>query len=307
MTARILGRVLVAVVLVASGAYFLVYLYRWQWNRALVSGVFFVAAEIAVVASVLLRRLQTIEDRVEELKDRPAPAPPPAALDAIRGSAPPPQNHFAWLQEPESRTSVFIPVLLGAGVLLSGVATVVERIAGATAKPVLEHGLALRLQPLALPAGGLLGPAGPVGMAPQRRGVVVGRVFAVVVAALLLYGAVDVIGDATQTRPDADTSNMTTSLILSIRHRESGHSAEETAEALWITCRSSLKRDLKAWLLPLPGGQASLAIAPGLGEHARRRIFGCLEDATLDGVQAAVVSSTTRPSEKADFRGEPLG
>ena len=53
MTARVLGRVLVVVVLVASGAYFLVYLYRWQWNRALVSGLFFVAAEIAVVASVV--------------------------------------------------------------------------------------------------------------------------------------------------------------------------------------------------------------------------------------------------------------
>jgi hypothetical protein len=295
VTARVLGRVLVVIVLVASGAYFLVYLYRWQWNRALVSGLFFVAAEIAVVASVLLRRLQALEDRIEELKDRPAPAAPPAALDAISASAPPPKDRFAWMSG--SRTSVFIPVLLGAGVLLSGVATVVERIAGATAKPVLEHRLAMRLQPLALPAGGLLGPGAVVAVAPRpRRGVVAGRVFAAVVAGLLLYGAIDVISDATQTRPDRDTSGMTTDLVLSVSHREAGRSALETTEALWAACQSTLRRSLSSRLVALGSGQVRLEVTPGLGEHASRRVVGCLEDATFERVQADVVSSTTRPS-----------
>jgi hypothetical protein len=292
VTARVLGRVLVVVVLVASGAYFLVYLYRWQWNRALVSGLFFVAAEIAVVASVVLRRLQAVEDRIEELKDRPAPAPPPAALEAIRDSAPPPRDRFTWLRESSSRTNVFIPVLLGAGVILSGVATMVERLAGATAKPVLEHRLAIRLQPLALPAGGLLGPAVPLTVAPRRRGVVVGRVFAVAVAALLLYGAIDVIADATQTRPDRNTRGLTTSLVLSVSHREAGRKAVETTEALWTTCtRRPLTREPER----LGPDRVRLDVTPGLGEHAQRRIVGCLEDATFDGVQADVVSSTTRP------------
>jgi hypothetical protein len=283
--------VLVGIVLVASGAYFLVYLYRWQWNRALVSGLFFVAAEIAVVASVVLRRLQALEDRLEELQDRPPPAPP-AALDAISASAPAPRDRFAWMSE--SRTNVFIPVLLGAGVLLSGVATVVERIAGATAKPVLEHRLAMRLQPLALPAGGLLGPAGAAPALPRpRRGVVLGRVFAVVVAGLLLYGAVDVIGDATQTRPDRDTSGMTTAMVVSVSQRQAGRSALETTEALWTTCQSTLRRALNAHLTDLGDGRIRLEVTPGLGEHAQRRVVGCLEDATFDRVQADVVSSTT--------------
>ena len=295
MTARVLGRVLVVVVLVASGAYFLVYLYRWQWNRALVSGLFFVAAEIAVVASVVLRRLQALEDRLEELKDRPAPAAPPAALEAISASAPPPKDRFAWMSQ--SRTSVFIPVLLGAGVLLSGVATVVERIAGATAKPVLEHRLALRLQPLALPAGGLLGPPGVVAVAPRaRRGVAVGRLFAAVVAALLLYGAIDVIGDATQTRPDADTTGMTTAMVLAVSHRESGPSAVRTTEALWAACQSTLRNPPVARFAALGADRVGLEVTPGLGEHAQRRILGCLEDATFDRVQVDVVSSTTGPA-----------
>jgi hypothetical protein len=312
VTARILGRVLVVVVLVASGAYFLVYLYRWQWNRALISGLFFVAAEIAVVASVLLRRLQAIEDRIEERKGRPAPASPPDALEAIRRSAPPPQDHFAWLKESPSGTNVFIPVLLGAGVLLSGVATVVERIAGATAKPVLEDRLALRLQPLAMAAGGLLGAAAPVAVAPRRRGVVVGRVFAVVVAALLLYGAIDVIGDATQTRPDAATKGMTTSLVLAISYREAGRNPVATTEALWSACQDSLRtpraldRDPQAIGLER-ARMVRIDVTPELGEHAQRRIVGCLEDATLAGVLAHLVKSSIGPSTSEPGQGEPPG
>jgi hypothetical protein len=293
VTARVLGRVLVVVVLVASGAYFLVYLYRWQWNRALVSGVFFVAAEIAVVASVVLRRLSKIEERLDEVRSRP-PAEPPPALGPIAASAPPPRDRFEWLGR--SRTSVFIPVLLGAGVLLSGVATVVERVAGATARPVLERRLALRLQPLALPVGGLLGLAGPVALPAPRRGAAVGRALAVVVTALLLWGAVDVIADATQTRPEPELQGRTTDLVLSVRHREAGASAEETADVVWDACRATFRRTLSGSPEHLGGGRFLLAVTPGLGDHAQRRLLGCLEDATFERVQVDVVSSTTRPS-----------
>ena len=50
--------------------------------------------------------------------------------------------------------NVFVPVLMGAGVLLSGVAWLVERIARATVTPVAERGLAAQLDGLALPTHG---------------------------------------------------------------------------------------------------------------------------------------------------------
>jgi hypothetical protein len=299
VTARVLGRVLAVVVLVASGAYFLVYLYRWEWIRALVAGVFFLAAAIAVVASVVLRRLSAIEERLDELKERPAPAPapPPAALEAIAASAPPPKDRFAWLGS--SRTNVFLPILLGAGVLLSGVATVVERIAGATARPVLEHRLALRLQPLALPAGGPLGPAVPMVVAPRRRGAMVGRVFALAVAALLLYGAVDALSDATQTRGDTDMSGTTTAFVLEITHRNSGSDTVEATNRLWEACRSTFERTMNLEgeePVALGGNRVGLEVTPGLGKGAYREFRGCLQDLRVDRVQADVVSSTTGPS-----------
>ena len=62
---------------------------------------------------------------------------------------------FAWLTRTD-RTSVFIPVLLGAGAVLSALAWVVERVARATAGRAAEAGLARRLGLLELPADGLL-------------------------------------------------------------------------------------------------------------------------------------------------------
>ncbi len=51
---------------------------------------------------------------------------------------------------------MFIPVLLGAGAVLSGLAWVVERVARATAGRNAETGLARDLGALDLPHGGLL-------------------------------------------------------------------------------------------------------------------------------------------------------
>jgi hypothetical protein len=69
----------------------------------------------------------------------------------------PPRDHFAWLAESSSRLSVFIPVLLGAGILLSGIAWLVERIARAAARPGLEWRMPEQFDVLTLPNEPLVG------------------------------------------------------------------------------------------------------------------------------------------------------
>lgn len=135
-------------VLLTTGLYFFVYLWRWEWNRALIAGVLFVATEVAVAAVTVLNRLQRMEDRLQ--------SPDPAVLARIRESAPPRRDHFEWLSPRSGRMGVFVPVLIGMGVVASALAWLVERLAHATARPVLERGLASRLSALAWPAGGLV-------------------------------------------------------------------------------------------------------------------------------------------------------
>ena len=156
MSVRRLGLLALVATLGASGWYVFVYLYRWEWNRAVISGVIFVAAETALIGTLVLERLGRLERRIDESERRPARTPDPAVLARVREGAPAPSEPFAWLTKRTNDTSVFVPVLLGAGVVFSALAWLVERVARVTARPAAEQSLARRLDSLALPAGGLL-------------------------------------------------------------------------------------------------------------------------------------------------------
>ena len=151
MNARKIGVFGAVATLVASGAYVFIYLYRWEWNRAQVSAAIFIASEIGLIGWLLADRLRRVERRL----DLATLDGERRRLDVLRSTTPPARVGFAWLARPEGM-NVFIPVLLGAGALLSGVAWVVERVARSTAGRAAEQGLARRLGALELPTGGLL-------------------------------------------------------------------------------------------------------------------------------------------------------
>ena len=156
MTARLLRTVLGGLTLAASGAYTFIYLYRWEWNRALMSAAIFIAAEVAVMGSLLSQRLKVISHRLDD--QAAAPSRPAAAVlrrERIHAAQPPARVGFAWLSRPE-HMNVFVPVLMGAGVLMSGLAWLVERVARTTMSPMAERGLATRLDGLDLPAHGFV-------------------------------------------------------------------------------------------------------------------------------------------------------
>lgn len=141
MNARRLGMLATIAVMAASGSYVFVYLYRWEWNRALIS------------AAILLARFARLDRRVESLAG--APPTDERVRRRLHENAPAPAKPFAWLNR--SQTNVFVPVLLGAGIVLSGLAWLVDRIARVTAGPSVENDLARRLSTLQPPPGGLLG------------------------------------------------------------------------------------------------------------------------------------------------------
>lgn len=157
MNARRIGYLAVVVTAAASMYYFFVYLTRWEWNRALTSGVIFLAAEIALFGALALDRIAKLRGAITATPEPSAGRrvePRPQVLARLRETAPAHHEHFAWLKP--NGTNVFVPVLLGAGVIVSAVAWAVERIARATAGRSMERGLAVRLEALQPPAGGLI-------------------------------------------------------------------------------------------------------------------------------------------------------
>jgi hypothetical protein len=141
--------------LIVSGYYVLAYLYWWEWNRALIVAAFFIAIELAIAVLLLLARLDRLERRIDAaggLHGRER------TLGILRESAPPARSTFAWLDPKASagQTHVFIPILLGAGIVLSGLAWLIERVARAWAAPSFERDLAAQLDGLRPAVGGFL-------------------------------------------------------------------------------------------------------------------------------------------------------
>ncbi|WTW94038.1 hypothetical protein OG216_11840 [Streptomycetaceae bacterium NBC_01309] len=140
-----------AVAAATSFYYTLAYVARWEWNRAQMAGTFtLLAALIAAVIMVdaRMREVRRSLDRLGDLAEqrgaaesvaesapaRSVPALPARARPALADPATADHQDFAWLTVKPERYGVFIPLLLGAGMLASGIAWVVERVFARTAE-----------------------------------------------------------------------------------------------------------------------------------------------------------------------------
>jgi hypothetical protein len=134
--------------MLAGGLYMIVSLNRWEWNRALFFGLIVLIAEVGLATGLVLRRLSRMEyrNRVD-----------PAIAQILRETRPPSPDRFAWLRDSTRELNVFITFLVGGGVILSGIAWLVDRIASKTsASPAGEQRLVRQLEAISYPTGGLL-------------------------------------------------------------------------------------------------------------------------------------------------------
>jgi hypothetical protein len=136
----------IGTLLTASG-YMIVSLNRWEWTRAVFFGLIVLIAEVGLAAGLVLRRLSRLEFAL--LGD-------PEVAEILRSTRPPARDRFAWLKESAENMNVFITFLVGGGVILSGIAWVVDRVASKTSTPAGEQRLARELGPISYPRGGLL-------------------------------------------------------------------------------------------------------------------------------------------------------
>jgi hypothetical protein len=135
--------------LLAGVFYLVISLNRWEWNRALFFGLIVLIAEVGLATGLVLRRLARME---HNLKSPPAD---PAVVQILSETRPG-RDRFAWMRETTNQTNVFITFIVGGGVLLSGVAWLVDRLASKTSSPAGEERLARQLYPISYPSGGLL-------------------------------------------------------------------------------------------------------------------------------------------------------
>lgn len=321
-----------AIVLATAAAYMVVYIARWEWTRALISASVLIAMLSIVSTVLVLSRIGELTDLVRasiaapDAADRSlAPSTRPtdstgaSPAESATQQAPPPSplaarapgvdgatdtaralgaasrshaaRHFDWLKA-DGGAGVFIPVLLGAGMVLSAVAWLVERLSGALAGASLDRRIATEI-PLDLPLGDRATRPVTVTRAPitrSRRVVTLGVVIAVLVLAL----GIELTRRATQANEAQNTGPGTSSIVLDVRSSSSRDPVTTTA-VLWSVCAQQLDTAPAITAIASVGRFVAFSIDRSLGRTAKRRVMGCLEDFTLDRVVAKVVDLHTTP------------
>ena len=133
--------------IVGGAIYMIVSLNRWEWNRALFFGLIVLIAEVGLSAALILRKV------AQQGQTQPYD---PAIHGIVRDSRPAIPNRFRWMQESARDLNVFITFLVGGGVVISGIAWVVDKIASKTSTPAGEVRLTRQLEVISYPRGGLL-------------------------------------------------------------------------------------------------------------------------------------------------------
>jgi hypothetical protein len=135
--------------LLAGAGYMIVSLNRWEWNRALFFGLIVLIAEVGLATALILRKLGHLQQ---------GSGADPATLATLRSTRPPAPDRFEWLKDSARGRdlNVFITFLVAGGVLISGVAWVVDQLGSRTSTPVGERRLAEKLGLISYPDGGLV-------------------------------------------------------------------------------------------------------------------------------------------------------
>ena len=116
------------------------------------------------------------------------------------------------------------------------------------------------------------------------------RLLAVVAVAGVAAGGTVGLREATQNRPDPVREGTATELTLQVRTK-GGYPTLLGAQGLWGVCQQTVSESrLRRPLLDSGGGRFTVVVEPSLGDHATRRLRGCLEDATVPRVSARVAA-----------------
>jgi hypothetical protein len=112
---------------------------------------------------------------------------------------------------------------------------------------------------------------------------------AVLVVGTLAVDAIEWLGDAIQTRPDARQTDVATRIDVELRGTRSTAWPDQAAATLWGTCSHVLHGTVgPATFSHAGGGRFEILVPTHIGHHAEQRVRGCLEDAVVDRMQASV-------------------
>lgn len=288
---------LLAVVVVAGG-HFVYYLLQWEWDRAAIAGVGFTASLVVGGSIVLLGRLARVEHRLDALlravEAQGSVTGPVAPADATSEMEPTPD--FPWLAVPTSTFAVgvlgmvawrapdqgvFIPIFLAAGLVISAVAGVVERLAAARRRASVGAGSAAPPN-LVREVLSTRSSASLVGIA----------VLGAVLAALVIGGLY-----ATTHYWSKPIGPGITTLTVEVDSRGPARDDIVVVEVAGRYCSLNTGTGVRFRGVEATGSPEStlLHVEPLLDDDAQGRFIGCIQDSTLEWHRLTVTDTALTP------------
>lgn len=245
------ARSVLVVSLVASAWYAALSVYWWEWQRAFFYSLLFLGCLVLLVFLLLRRRLDRLE---EQVRTRTTGTGEPAADDLPVA----PSRTFPWLDP--GRTHVFVPLLVGFGVVVSLVAMAIERVADFV-------------------VGDRRGPVGRVRTA-----------LAFVLATLLVAAlVVPFVGHLVYDPTDPEPGRREVEVAVQARRAELDPVGAVGALASFCVAQTRAPLVVDA-IDEVAADIARITVHPRLDPDAQRRFEGCLSDLVLDRHRTWVVA-----------------
>ena len=108
-----------------------------------------------------------------------------------------------------------------------------------------------------------------------------------VLAVLTVLGVI-ALADLTQNRPDEVVDGSSTVVAFDVATRRYDGTEMTAAQSLWAVCQSTVSGEKGP--VAVEDDHFTVTVSPAFGENGRKRLTGCIEDATVDRVMGHVVS-----------------
>jgi len=111
----------------------------------------------------------------------------------------------------------------------------------------------------------------------------------IVLTGVLAAVVIGLLADRLQNRTDEPVPGSRSVVTFDVDTYDAQQPIEQAARALWYACNQAVPSHLESLSIG-EGGSGVATLAPAMGPHDRKRLTGCMHDATLDRIRGEVIS-----------------
>ena len=115
------------------------------------------------------------------------------------------------------------------------------------------------------------------------------RVLTIVLTGALAAVVIGLLAGRLQNRADEPVPGSRSVVTFDVDAYDVQQPLEHAARALWYACNQTVPSRLESLSIGA-GGNGVATLTPAIGSHDRKRLMGCMHDATIDRVRGEVVS-----------------